>query len=398
MGHEPHHPPAPFMEVPPKEPMNLQRLLVRTALAAFLFALTLGVPGMDAAPDAPATLRPEEAAFALKSFRAVAPAGDNAVYSPLGLSMCLGMALEGADGATRRELLAALGAADEAEVRARALPWLQAAEPELTCANTVGVQRGYPLHPAFVDSLRTHWQAGLVDGVKDGGDNDRLSLTNILHFKAKWSQEFPDTRPEPFTGADGRKSRPDTLYDPEKPADYAQVNGCQALLLPYQNRRLAMLVLLPDAPGDLAAFERSLTAERLASIVAALRPHTVEVHMPAFGFKREMDLMPALGTLGLQNAAGLGAGFSRVGPAARADRLRIGRACQKSWIKVDAEGTEARSETTLTMIGCCAAPAYRPPSALFKADRPFLFFILSRDGGPILFMGRVTRPAEEKTT
>jgi serpin B len=54
---------------------------------------------------------------------------------------------------------------------------------------------------------------------------------------------------------------------------------------------------------------------------------------------------------------------------------------------VDEEGTEAAAATIIGM----ATSAY--PTAEMALNRPFIFAIVERDTGTILFVGRVTNPA-----
>ena len=54
---------------------------------------------------------------------------------------------------------------------------------------------------------------------------------------------------------------------------------------------------------------------------------------------------------------------------------------------VDEEGTEAAAATVIGM----AASAY--PTAEMTLNRPFIFAIVERDTGTLLFVGRVANPA-----
>ncbi|NMC89365.1 MAG: serpin family protein, partial [Methanomicrobiales archaeon] len=58
---------------------------------------------------------------------------------------------------------------------------------------------------------------------------------------------------------------------------------------------------------------------------------------------------------------------------------------------VNEEGTEAAAAT-----GVVVGPVSAPPTAVpvFRADHPFVFLIMEKDSGTILFMGRVTNPME----
>ena len=70
--------------------------------------------------------------------------------------------------------------------------------------------------------------------------------------------------------------------------------------------------------------------------------------------------------------------------------LYITKALHKAYINVDENGTEAAAATAVA-IGLTAIMAN--PVDL-KVDRPFLFLIQDKPTGEILFLGRVTNPAQ----
>lgn len=65
---------------------------------------------------------------------------------------------------------------------------------------------------------------------------------------------------------------------------------------------------------------------------------------------------------------------------------------QKSFLKVDEEGAEAASVTTV-LLGAVS----ETPLADLRADRPFLFVIREWLSGTILFLGAVVEPPEART-
>ena len=62
----------------------------------------------------------------------------------------------------------------------------------------------------------------------------------------------------------------------------------------------------------------------------------------------------------------------------------------KAFVKVDEKGTEAAAATAVAMAG--AGVDMSKPIEVFL-DHPFLFFIVDKESGLILFMGRVADPA-----
>jgi serine protease inhibitor len=76
------------------------------------------------------------------------------------------------------------------------------------------------------------------------------------------------------------------------------------------------------------------------------------------------------------------ADFSRMTPDPRA---YISSVIQKTYMKVDEEGTEAAAVTSVT-VGVTSAPMP------FHLDRPFLLAIRERLSGTILFLGVIRDP------
>ena len=76
------------------------------------------------------------------------------------------------------------------------------------------------------------------------------------------------------------------------------------------------------------------------------------------------------------------ADLSRLSPASG---LYVDFVRQKTFVKVDEEGTEAAAVTG-TGVGVTSAPP------TFRVDRPFLFVLRERLSGTILFMGVVNDP------
>jgi serpin B len=114
------------------------------------------------------------------------------------------------------------------------------------------------------------------------------------------------------------------------------------------------------------------------TITEGFRVGRVQVTLPRFELEWESVLNNSLSAMGMGAAFGPGADFSRMfqnaGPWI--DEVR-----QKSFVRVDEEGTEAAAVTSVTMVTSL------PPQ--LRADRPFLFAIREKFSGTILFLGAI---------
>ena len=93
-----------------------------------------------------------------------------------------------------------------------------------------------------------------------------------------------------------------------------------------------------------------------------------------------------LRTLGMESAFSGAADFS--GFTGSPD-LFISEVLHKAFVKVDEAGTEAAAATAVVM-GLTAVPAQ---PVQMNINSPFMFFILERESGSIVFMGRIMDPS-----
>jgi serpin B len=122
-------------------------------------------------------------------------------------------------------------------------------------------------------------------------------------------------------------------------------------------------------------------------VVNALRGEARnEVRLPRFELTYEKVLNDVLKAIGMEVAFDASrADFGwMLGDAGLRVRPHIGWVKQKSFMKVDEEGTETAAAT-----GTAFATSENP---VLQADRPFLFAIRERLYGTILFVGTVTDP------
>jgi serpin B len=153
-----------------------------------------------------------------------------------------------------------------------------------------------------------------------------------------------------------------------------------------------MVLVLPAARTGataLAAVESQLSQESLSRWRSALRDVEVQVQIPRFRLlPPTVSLSDHLEAMGMARAFDPYAEFQ--GIANLPTGLFISEVFHKAFIEVNEEGTEAAAATAVVMNTRSAAPRPEPPR--FIADHPFLFFVMDRVTGAVLFMGRVTDP------
>ena len=374
------------------------------------------------APEAQTGAFTAPSAFDL--YRQLLETPGNLSFSPFGIASALVMAQAGAAGTTRREIEAVLhreGAGErlveqtgELSRELRALADSEDEAIHLSVASALWAQSGYPLHLSFIERLREGLDAEAreVDFARHPAEavravnawvadatGDRITsilsedqvdsltrgvLANAIYLKAPWARSFMvwKTRPLPFHLADGTRIEVPTMYQGEG-FGYRRTKGLQIIRLDYRNRRVSMLVLLPD-PGQLERVEQELDSSRLDDLESSLKMRDIHLFLPRFRVDSSFTLRSVLERLGMRSAFGPGADFSGVSSE---PGFQIGEVTHKTFVSVDESGTEAAGATVNTLLG-----GIPDPDVEVRVDRPFLFLIRHEDTGTVLFIGRVTDP------
>ena len=371
--------------------------------------------------------------FGFDLYRRLRGTPGNLVISPASLTTALTMAWGGAAGETAAQIgkvLHQAGPADAAMATsgrlARSLQ--DPARPVVfRIANQLFVERSYPLVPGYLAKTRTdfgaaaepvdfkgapersrarinHWveeqtAKRIQDLVPPGGvtASTRLAIVNAIYFLGDWAVPFEraSTQPAPFH-ATPAEARDVPTMNRVGGFRVAHKDGVTAVELPYKGRGMSMLLLVPDALDDLAAFESTLDAARLEALVAALKGERVWLSLPRFEVRpsRSLSLADDLAALGMPLAFDPGAAdfTGMANPPSPAQRLVIARVFHKGFVKVDEKGTEAAAASAILMAET-AAIAGGPPPLRIKVDHPFLFLIRDDASGLVLFLGRVTDPS-----
>jgi serpin B len=357
-------------------------------------------------------------AFAFTLAGALLPqaANENLFYSPLSASMLLGMILNGADGQTyeqMRQMLAFDGLTQEQinQGYADLIELLTTLDPSVTVelGNSVWAKQGFSVLPDFLTRVRTSFgaEAETVDfgnpatlGRINGWANDAthghietifdelpgnvvMVLLNAIYFKAGWTTPFEraQTRKAPFTRLDGSQVQADMMFmDAEIPVFHGATFAMAEL--PYGGEAFSMAIVVP-APGlPVNAMVDGITGETWAARVNALEKSRTMLYLPRFELEWEKTLNDPLKALGMTHAFDGGlADFTRLTPGGG---VWLSLVKQKSFVKVDEEGTVAAAVTGGVMVDSA------PP--MIRADRPFLFVIRERLTGTILFLGIVNDP------
>ena len=362
-------------------------------------------------------------AFTFELYKKLSAERENLFFSPYSVYTALAMAYEGANGSTREEMKKVLHLPGDDETRWTGFRYLiLSLNPSngpyvLSTANALWVQEDYPVDERYLWIIREFYkgEARSVDfkGDPEGAEriingwvenktngriknlvggltpDTRLIITNAVYFKANWSSRFDPS--ETYNGT--FKTPGGTLVVPMMHGrgtfNYTENDELQALEMPYEGKRLRMVIILPKKADGLKEVEGKLSQGFLEDILRSLKPEEVEVAIPKFRFEASYSLKMPLIDMGMEEAFSREADFSGITDAGG---LFIGDVIHRTFISVAENGTEAAAATAVVIIAASAPgeESYK----VFKADHPFLFLIVDRRTGVVLFMGRLENPRE----
>jgi serpin B len=135
-----------------------------------------------------------------------------------------------------------------------------------------------------------------------------------------------------------------------------------------------------------------MTAETFSKWLAGMSEQEVQVHLPRFKMRQQLELNSHLKRLGMPAAFEPG-GLTGLSDRTDARELFISQVIHSTFVELNEKGTEAAAVTAVPAP--LAAPVDREPPkppAVFRADHPFLFVIRDAKTDAILFIGRTVAP------
>lgn len=375
------------------------------------------------------TFSRDNAAFAFAAYPLLVQEGQNLVFSPVSISVALAMTYAGAAGTTAAEMATALRfslPSDRLHPAFDALALQLAARGEgalgadggpmrLRMVNAAWARKDHVFRGDYLDTLAAYYGAGvglldfvgateasrkrinawvaqetedkIQDLLPEGSINPAtvMVLSNAIYFNAAWKQPFrPEgTRDAAFTRLDGGQVTVKMMSDAGMARGLATAE-LKAVVLPYQDERLSLLVVVPE-PGAFAQVEASLGQPWLETLLAGVTEQSAYYAIPRFTIDTRAKVKDALVTLGMPSAFVSGvADFSGIDGTRQ---LFVQDVLHKAFIAVGEKGTEAAAATGVAVGGGV-------PTLSLTANRPFFYVLRDEPTGAILFMGRVMDPTQ----
>uniref|UniRef100_A0A8C5QWG7 Serpin domain-containing protein n=1 Tax=Leptobrachium leishanense TaxID=445787 RepID=A0A8C5QWG7_9ANUR len=359
--------------------------------------------------------------FAFKLFKQLAAAHptENIFFSPLSVSTAFAMLSEGAKGQTHDQILEGLGfnvsKTPEDEIHA-GFQDLQnilndpASELELSSGNALFIAKDLKLLPSFLDDVSKNYKAEafstdfensdeakqqinsyverktngkIAELLKSVAKESMLVLANYIYFKGKWKKPFDET----YTKEKDFHVDKDTVVKVPFMFRSGKYNSLLSkdvtvVEVPYNGNASAIFILPRN--GNLKELEENLH-ESFREWRSKFATRTLDLHIPKFSIKANLDLKEELSKLGVTRVFSNEADLLGLQAIEKPFRLLHCTAVHKATLSIDEKGTEAAGATGIEIT-----PTSLPPSVII--DVPFLFAVYKSDTHSLLFFGRIVNP------
>jgi serpin B len=365
--------------------------------------------------------------FALSLYKKLGDDEKNLVFSPYSITSALAVTYAGAKGNTAREMAEVICfPEDQTAFHPGYKAFTDSIQStgdekgtELRIANALWVQDDYKLRQDFLDLAESCYKANaenvnfsipeelektrlkinrwveeitnnkiqnlLLPGVLK--EVTRLVITNAIWFNGNWVKPFDkNNTASSIFNINSSRSVPTDFMHQKSNAGYYEDDEVQALELSYKGEKKSMIIILPKNTEGWRLVGRILTLDRLSLISKGMEVKEVEMAIPKFTYDSQFNLKETLVSLGMKEAFSDDADFSGM---TEANDLKIDEVIHKAFIEVSESGTEAAAATAVIMV---LKSALEEQPIRFIANHPFIYLIIDKTTGGIIFMGRFVNP------
>lgn len=218
----------------------------------------------------------------------------------------------------------------------------------------------------------------------------KLVLVTGISLKARWQNVFnsQNTHQAPFF-PDARRTFTVPMMENTGSYSFLKTDAFSLLEIPYaplysSSLQLSLFVLLPNQRENLAQVEQMLSMENIETWLKQMKVQNVHVSIPKFQMGENINLKDLLKQMGMPSVFSQDANFSKM----TNEKIHVDQAVHKAFFLIDELGTEISTPPQTRNKDLFDT---KPP-VLFRADHPFLFFIMEKSTGTILLLGRLKNP------
>lgn len=360
----------------------------------------------------------------LRSTLQLDTSNSNKLISPLSIYLALSMVYNGADNATKDSISNALQLSgidiNTLNTFCQSLITQLPAEDskvKLSIANSIWYRSTLQPLPSFLNITKNLYQAStealdfndpnsvntINDWVAQNTNNkiqkvinattpdDLMYLINAIYFNGTWQHGFNTTN----THTDNFYLQNGTIaavpFMEQRFTTMAYSDSVFSLIeLPYgSGNSFSMYISIPNNQQQpISTFASLMNENILANAISKMDSANVDLDIPKWEYAYSIDDMrPGLSMLGMGIAFTGNADFGKMYDITKT-QVSITKATHKTYIKVNEEGTEAAAVTTIGMGTTSSIP-----SPAVKLNHPFLYSIVEKQTGVVLFAGIVNDPS-----
>ncbi|KAF8791326.1 leukocyte elastase inhibitor-like isoform X2 [Argiope bruennichi] len=208
----------------------------------------------------------------------------------------------------------------------------------------------------------------------------KMMIVNAVHFRSQWKWQFNPQATEPngffYVTPHHRVQVPIMSGKMLVALGHSPSISASILELPFVQPRVSMFLILPDnARGFL-----QLNATSLKYLIGTMQKQEVNIRLPRFTIDRSPQLTGLLWTLGIKDI------FSPTEADLRgiSNGLFVTDFIHRALIQVDEKGSLANAATV-----ALAERIGQADEQYFEANRPFIFLVMDKKSGAVLFIGRI---------
>ncbi|XP_031788262.1 serpin B4-like [Nasonia vitripennis] len=339
----------------------------------------------------------------------------NTIISPLASYLLLSMTVNGADDDTESQIRKALHLPKDEPQSSQGFRSLidslnSVADFELSVLSKIVISKTFNINPEFqsilensfrnkpelldfsnksevVETVNTWCEENTKNNIRQivsYNDINKLStmlLLNAVYFNGKWQFKFSpkNTYLNDFYVSENDKTRI-SMMTQRRDLVYGELDFIDAKFaeLPYRSStgNLKMVVIVPNKIDGLAEIENNLERVNYESL-SEFAKEDVEIKLPVIDFESTIDFKACLKQMGIVDMFEEQRAQFRKLQSGELWPIWVDKIMQKTFIKVNEDGTEAAAITFGAFLKKCR---YRrpppPPKKLLYADRPFLSIIM----------------------
>jgi len=190
--------------------------------------------------------------------------------------------------------------------------------------------------------------------------------------------------------AAGTVTQPLGMSNSERNEMYVSHKNGQGVVLPYDDGRLGLLLMLPNEGVSLTDYLVGWDGSTVRELLDGQDERLTYLTVPKFETEWGGSLADILCSMNLTGASDPGAAdFTDMGITASGNPLFIGDVIHKTAFKLNEKGTEAAAVTMVAMDPGAAMPSN--DRIVLRYDRPFAYGIVDMETEALLFPGTAER-------